>query len=351
MFEQRREDLAGRTGVRLWPVAIAASLVAHAAAAFVVPARHVPKRIIVEEPEEPEPPEPEPIDVSIVTYEPPSAGGTGGGAGPTARGSSPAMTEAARPGGGETPGAGTPTPGAGTPAGHAMMAMHRPAPLAPLTGDFLDDFLLHSKPRELLPDERVAEDVQQAWRSGDWLRLQELRDEQRKLDLQPSGHGTYKADKSGFHIDVAADGTTHVKDKPPVDATDAAMRAVGIDPYAAEKLKALDRTRDTRATMQKRAKKERLAHSAQLMQGHIDRLWHSTQDLAARKQGLFELWDDCEERGDDDVVAGAIDARRIVLAWIQLELVGANAYTPQELVRLKAKRRSKARFEPYLDDR
>jgi hypothetical protein len=229
--------------------------------------------------------------------------------------------------------------------------MHRPPTLAPLSGDFLDDFLLHTKPRELLPDERVAEDIQQAWRSGDWLRLQELRDEQRKLDLQPSGHGTYKADKSGFDINVASDGTTHVKDKPTFDATDAAMRAVGIDPYAAEKLKVLDRTRDTRATMQKRAKKERLSHSAQLMQGHIDRLWHMTVDLASRKQGLFELWDDCEESGDDDVVAGAIGARRILIAWIQLKMVGASAYTEQELARLNAKRRSQARFEPYLDAR
>ena len=332
----------------LWPVAIAASLAAHVATAFVLPDLRIAPPTLDGAPGAP--PEPEPIAVAIVTFEPPApSGGSGGDGG--ALGSSAAMTQTTRPGGGELPGTGTPAPGSGTPAGHAMMAMHRPPTLAPLSGDFLDDFLLHGKPRELLPDERVAEDVQQAWRSGDWLRLQQLRDEQRKLDLQPSGHGTYKADKSGFNIDVARDGTTHVKDKPTFDATDAAMRAVGIDPYAAEKLAVLDRTRDTRAIMQKRAKKERLAHSAQLMQGHIDRLWRMTQDLGARKQGLFELWDECEESGDDDVVAGANDARRILIAWIQLKMVGASAYTPQELARLNAKRRSQARFEPYLDDK
>jgi hypothetical protein len=342
MFEQRREDLAGRTAVRLWPVAIAASLAAHAAFAFVMPARQLPAPVI----DEPEPPPaPEPIAVAVVTFESPApvTGGSGGGG--VGHGAT-AITTTARAGG-ETPAA----PGAGTPAGHAMMAMHRPSPLAPLPEGFIDDFLLHSKPRELLPDERIDEDIQAARHAGDWERLHQLREEKRRLDLQPSGHGTYKADKNGFDVDVARDGTTHIKDKPTFDATDAAMRAVGIDPYASAKLKVLDRTRDTRAILQKRARKHRLAHSAQLMQGHIDRLWHSTRDLAARKQGLFELWDDCEETGDDDVLAGAVDARHTVLGWIQLELVGADAYTPEELARLNAKRRSQARFEPYLDDR
>jgi len=209
--------------------------------------------------------------------------------------------------------------------------------------------LLHSKPpgdRELLPDEKLAEEIREAWRAGDWLGLAALREQQRKLDLKPSGGGTYKADKNGFDVNVAKDGMTHLKDKPTFDATDAMMRAVGIDPYASEKLRVLDRTREHRAIMQHRATRERLAHSGQLMQSHISRLWASTADLAARKQGLFELWDDCAETGSDELVAGGAEARKLVIAWIQLKLRDADAYTADELAQLNAKRKSQERFEP-----
>ena len=348
--------------MRPWPVAIAAALAAHAALALVVPVRRVAPPIAG--PREP-PAAPDPIEVTVATLDAPVAAGDRGAGAGAAQATHTAIATTVRrgretpvpPGIGTSAGRGRDTPvppGTGTPAGRAMMAMRRgapPAPLAPLSARVIDDLLRHTPPRELLPEERIAEDIQQARHDHDWARLQALRDEQRTLDLQPAGHGTYRADNHGFAIDVDRDGTTHIRDKPTFDATDALMRAVGIDPYAAHKLEVLDRTRDTRAILQKRATQDRLAHAAQLMQGHIDRLWRSTQDLAARKQGLFELWDDCAESGSDEVLAGAGDARRIVVGWIQLKLLGADAYTAQDLARLNARRRSQARFEPYLEDR
>lgn len=235
-----------------------------------------------------------------------------------------------------------------------MMSMRRPVATGKVSDEFLDNFLLHGKPpgdRELLPDEKLVEEIRAAGRAGDWLGLAALREQQRKLDLKLSGGGTYQANKNGFDFHVAKDGTTHLQDKPTFDATDAMMRVAGIDPYASEKLRVLDRTREHRAIMQQRATRERLAHSGQLMQHHISRLWASTADLATRKQGLFELWDDCAETGGDEFVTGAAEARRLVVAWIQLKLRDTDAYTADELAQLNTKRKSQERFEPYAEDR
>ena len=132
-----------------------------------------------------------------------------------------------------------------------------------------------------------------------------------------------------------------------MDVTDMAMRTAGIDPYAAEKLAFLDRTRDQRAAIGRAHKRELLAQSAHLVRRQIDALWASTPDLAARKQGLFELWDECAEAGSAEQIAGGADARKAIADFIQVKLTGARAYTAEELARLNARRRSKAAFAPY----
>jgi hypothetical protein len=72
-----------------------------------------------------------------------------------------------------------------------------------------------------------------------------------------------------------------------------------------------------------------------------------TSDLAGRKAGLFELWDDCAETGGDEVVAGGTAARALVLGVIRGRLRGSDAYTTAELAQLNARRRSTAVFAPY----
>jgi hypothetical protein len=76
-------------------------------------------------------------------------------------------------------------------------------------------------------------------------------------------------------------------------------------------------------------------------------LWSTARDLAERKRGLFELWDDCAETGSDELVAGGTAARAIVIGAIRARLRGADAYTASELAQLNAIRRSKAVFAPY----
>jgi hypothetical protein len=134
-----------------------------------------------------------------------------------------------------------------------------------------------------------------------------------------------------------------------LELTDWLMRRKGIDPYASRKLKLLDDTRDERVQIGNRHRAERLAMTPQLVQKNLDRLWATTPDLAARKQALFELWDECVETGDPAVVAGGEAARRLVIAFIRTHLPAGSpdAFTPAELAALARIQHSKTAFVPY----
>lgn len=140
------------------------------------------------------------------------------------------------------------------------------------------------------------------------------------------------------------------------------MRRHGQDPYASYKLRVLDETRDERAAIGKRYRTQQLAQSRQLMQKNLDRLWASTLDVAARKQGLFELWDDCAETGpemepggftppgaNDELVAGGTSARSQLVGFVRSKLPAgtAGAFTADELARFNKQRKSRAEFQPY----
>jgi hypothetical protein len=74
------------------------------------------------------------------------------------------------------------------------------------------------------------------------------------------------------------------------------MRSQRMDPYASAKLRLMDRTRDQRVAIGKEYRREVLAQSGELMRKNVERLWAGTKDLRERKQGLFELWNECAER-------------------------------------------------------
>ncbi len=185
-----------------------------------------------------------------------------------------------------------------------------------------------------------------------------LRDELNHRELRPDGTGT-KSEHRAFNIKYSADGTAKIRDNPNIkregllsgsfDVTDAMMRSKGIDPYASYKLKVLDETRDERVAIGKRYRTQQLAQSKQLMHKNIERLWSTTHDVAARKQGLFELWDDCAEAGADEVVAGGASARAYVVGFIRSKLPegSAAAFSADELARLNKRRKSRATFAPY----
>jgi hypothetical protein len=134
-----------------------------------------------------------------------------------------------------------------------------------------------------------------------------------------------------------------------VDVSDWLMRRHGQDPYAARKLATLDATRDERVAIGKRHRAAELARATDTVLRQLEALWASPVDLAERKQGLFELWDDCAESGDPEVVAAADAARRLIIDFIRAHLPAgsADAYTPAELAALARTRSSQAAFTPY----
>jgi len=175
-------------------------------------------------------------------------------------------------------------------------------------------------------------------------RLNALIEAREHDELQPDGDG-YKAEHLAFSGHVDADGAAHLEAKA-AGLDDALMRAHGIDPYAANKLAFLDRTRDERYAIGTRYKRKLLARSGQLALDALHAIWNETADVAERKQLVFELWDACAESGGADLVAGARDARAQILEFVQAHLTGPDAYTADELAALNARRVSTATFAP-----
>jgi hypothetical protein len=134
-----------------------------------------------------------------------------------------------------------------------------------------------------------------------------------------------------------------------MEITDWLMRRKGIDPYASRKLQLLDATRDERVQIGNRHRTQQLALTPQIVQRNLERLWAALPDAAARKQALFELWDECVETGDPAVVAGGEAARRLIIAFIRAHLPagGSDAFSPAELAALAKVRRSNTAFAPY----
>jgi hypothetical protein len=253
-------------------------------------------------------------------------------------------------------------PGRGVPGRSRWMTMRGgESPGFALPEEFLRDFLAHSKPVPPPPDipgERIGNEIKELRQRMRRARLEEVGALRLQLiaaydalaaeDLKASGRGTYRAEQPTFSARVEADGSIHLKDKPgALDSQDKLMLSKGIDPYAREKLALLDRTRDQRVAVGQRWRREQLTRATELMLANIDRLWATTPDLAARKVGLFELWDDCAETGDDEVVAGAAAARALVIGVIRARLRGNDAYTNAELAIFNAHRSSIAVFAPY----
>lgn len=195
---------------------------------------------------------------------------------------------------------------------------------------------------------------------SDRIELVGLRDARRAVELVRERDGSYTTHKDRFIARVDPDGKVHLTDKRNLevhfyglgiagrfDITDWAMRSRGMDPYASEKLKYLDRTRDQRVAIGQEYRRAQLAQSGVSMQRNIERLWASTAEVAARKQGLFDLWDDCAESGSAELVAGGAAARTRVVQFIQVTMRGEAAFTAADLARLNAQRRSAATFAPY----
>jgi hypothetical protein len=265
--------------------------------------------------------------------------------------------------------------------GHSLMEMRHPEIAVDMSRGFVDDFLGHSKPLE--PEIEAT--------------------------LAPAGNAGYRSDQGVFTAKIDRDGSVHLTDaanfnwhgllptptkikhglatwaenpeagkadpeREPInnhraasqdtrpdhgqtvpiigggfDVSDWMMRRHGGDPYASKKLKMLDDTRDERVQIGSKYRREQLRQTPQLIQKNLERLWGSTLDAAARKQALFELWDECAETGEPSVVDAGRAARALVIGFIRARLPAGtpDAYTTDELARLATARQSQATFAPY----
>lgn len=133
-----------------------------------------------------------------------------------------------------------------------------------------------------------------------------------------------------------------------LDITSWLMRKYVGDPYASRKLALLDSTRDERAAIGARGRAENLARSAEMMQRNLDALWRTTPDPVARRQALFTMWDECGE-GEGPAGEAGERARRMVIGRIRARLPAGSpdAFTPEEIERLSARRSSRQAFAPY----
>jgi len=133
------------------------------------------------------------------------------------------------------------------------------------------------------------------------------------------------------------------------DITEEVMRAAGMEPYLAEKLAFMDRTRDERMQIAATWRSESLREALHRMPRQLDRLWRTGGDPAARRRLLFQLWDECAETGSPQVVATARAVRGTVLAFIRRRLPRGShhAYSDEELAALNRARTSREPFAPY----
>lgn len=134
------------------------------------------------------------------------------------------------------------------------------------------------------------------------------------------------------------------------EITDWVMRRAGIDPYASAKRDFLERTRDERMAMRINRESQLPARAEATMRKHLAGVWRRTDlPAAARREAIFELWDECVEDGDEEKVDAGNRARSAVVGFVRAHLPAgsADAYSADELAALNRRRTSKAPFAPY----
>jgi hypothetical protein len=187
--------------------------------------------------------------------------------------------------------------------------------------------------------------------------------------LRPDGDGGYRMDRETFAARVDRDGRVTFSDKANIqsdgptaggfgavgwagrfDITDALMRARGEDPYRYEKAKFLDETREMRYAMAAVERSENLREAVHALSTFLEKVWaHDSWSPEERRRIIFELWDDCAEQGDREVLEAASQVRASIIGFIRRRLPEGSVagYGADELARLNRGRLSRQTFDPY----
>ncbi len=126
-----------------------------------------------------------------------------------------------------------------------------------------------------------------------------------------------------------------------LDPTAFAMRAVGMDPYASRKRALLAATFEARAELRDQFAAQQADRATELMQRNVAAVWASALTADAKRDALFELWDECSE-GDDRAGRAGAQARAVVIGFIRSHA----AFTPAEVAAYDARRTSAEHFAP-----
>jgi hypothetical protein len=184
-----------------------------------------------------------------------------------------------------------------------------------------------------------------------------------QLRLVKDGRGGYRGRRPGYSFAVARDGTIRFDDKPPVslaaafllgmvgvfDLTDIFMRMVGEDPYSYDKARVIELTQSMRDRMTDGDRQRRIAEGLAALPAALEAVW-ARADLppAARRTLLFALWDEMAEQGEGPEAQAGRRARALILDFVRERApAGGGGFSPEELTRLNAGRRSRAAFAPY----
>lgn len=150
---------------------------------------------------------------------------------------------------------------------------------------------------------------------------------------------------------------------------DVLSAAAGEDPYARLKAALLKGTFEMRLRMAIDFHKRQIDKRLKRLDGELDKIWtDERRELAARKELLFQRWDECDE---PDAIASAADlpgfgavenseldearhgaaasARKRILKFIRERAPkgSGEAFTSAELADMNRRRASKQKFDPY----
>ncbi|NVB37778.1 hypothetical protein G6O69_08030 [Pseudenhygromyxa sp. WMMC2535] len=147
-------------------------------------------------------------------------------------------------------------------------------------------------------------------------------------------------------------------------------KAAGEDPYARAKYTLLKATFEMRLGMAVNFQKRQLKKRLRRLEKDLDKLWaDERRDLPARRELLFQRWDECIEPDDAEQEAAALpgfadsnaaeldEARRDAAGEARETIIGfirenapkgsPQAYTASELADMNRRRASTAKFSPY----
>ena len=165
-----------------------------------------------------------------------------------------------------------------------------------------------------------------------------------------------KRQGNGLQARVAPDGRISFDDPPAVkytglglrfDVTELAMRAIGDDPYAAQKARIAAETREARFCLTLKEAEGDKRNAVFRLKDNLERIAADPSlPAAAKRAAVFDLWEGCLDTSDDALASAA---RATIVAFIRRAFPAGSptAYTPVELALLNRRRNCTRPFDPY----